>query len=228
MNFFDSFDTLLLLMEIKYLGHASFLIKSKEAKLVTDPFDPSMVGLRFPKVEADIVTISHHHRDHDQVKLVDGDPLVLDWPGQFEKKGIRVSGFRSFHDKKNGADRGEVIIYKIEADNISILHCGDLGVVPDDNFLDAIGEVDLLLVPVGGEVTIDSSEAIELIKKVEPAIVIPMHYNHAKINQQIFGRLFPVSEFLKKIGAENIVPMPKLIVKKEELEEEMKVVVLET
>ena len=87
-------------MDIKYLGHSSFFIKGKEAKLVTDPFDPKMVGMRFPKVEADIVTVSHNHPDHNQIGLVQGTPLIIDWPGQFEKKGMRVSGYKSFHDKK--------------------------------------------------------------------------------------------------------------------------------
>ena len=153
-------------MDIKYLGHSSFLIKAKEAKLVTDPFDPAMVGLKYPKTEADIVTISHHHRDHDYTSQISGDPLIIDFPGEFEKKGLRVFGFQTFHDKKRGVDRGENTIYKLEDGGISLLHCGDLGLVPDDSFIDQLGEVDILLVPVGGFYTIDASEAVELIKKI--------------------------------------------------------------
>ena len=93
-------------MDIKYLGHASFFIKSKEAKLVTDPFDPQMVGLKFPKIEADIVTVSHHHKDHDQAQLVSESPLVIDSPGEYEKKGLRVFGYKTYHDKKKGLERG--------------------------------------------------------------------------------------------------------------------------
>ncbi|OGK23535.1 hypothetical protein A3A46_04385 [Candidatus Roizmanbacteria bacterium RIFCSPLOWO2_01_FULL_37_13] len=214
-------------MDIKYLGHASFFIKSKEAKLVTDPFDPQMVGLKFPKIEADIVTVSHHHKDHDQAQLVSESPLVIDSPGEYEKKGLRVFGYKTYHDKKKGLERGENTVYKIEAEGVSILHCGDLGLVWDDAFIDTLGEVDVLLVPVGGFYTIDASEAVELVKKIEPSIVIPMHYNQPKLNQQNFGKLLPVAEFLKKIGAENSSPIPKLTVKKEELLEEMKVVVME-
>ncbi len=210
-------------MEIKYLGHSSFLIKTKEAKLVTDPFDPKMVGIKFPKVEADIVTISHDHKDHNQVQLVtalEGNvKLVIYLPGEFEKKGIRVFGFSSFHDDKKGEERGENILYKIEADGVSVLHCGDLGFVPDDSFVDLVGGVDVLMIPVGGVYTINADQATQFIKKIEPSIVIPMHYGSNKLAQ--------VSEFLKKMGVEKLVPIPKLVVKPEELEEELKVVLLD-
>lgn len=218
-------------MEIKYFGHSSFQIKTREGRLVTDPFDPEMVGLRFPKTEADIVTISHHHLDHDRAKMVnspvDGEKLVIDLPGEYEKNGIRVFGFKSFHDNKKGEERGENILYKIEAEAISVLHCGDLGVVLEDSFVDAIGGVDILLIPVGGFYTIDPAEAVELVKKFEPSLVIPMHYKTTKHNQKNFGSIAPVDEFLKKMGATSVVPIPKLVIKKEELEEEMKVILLE-
>ncbi len=219
-------------MEIKYLGHASFLIKTKTAKVVTDPFDSEMVGMKFPKVEADIVTISHHHRDHDQADLIPmpptgAPPLIIDMAGEFENRGVRIFGYKSFHDDKNGSERGENILYKFEAEGISILHCGDLGFIPDDSFLDSIGDVDILLVPTGGFFTVDSSQAAELVKKIEPSIVIPMHFNQPKLNQKNFGQLEKVEEFTKKFGLEKPTPLPKLVYKKEEGEEEMKVVVLE-
>ncbi|KKR68678.1 MAG: Zn-dependent hydrolase [Microgenomates group bacterium GW2011_GWA2_40_6] len=220
-------------MEIKYLGHSSFLIKTKTTKLVTDPFDSELVGLKFPKTEADIITISHHHKDHDQAKLVQSSttgnqpPLIIDMPGEFEKMGIRIFGFQSFHDKTKGSERGENILYKFEAEGISVLHCGDLGFIPEDSFIDLIGEVDILLVPVGGFYTINADEAAELVKKIEPAVIIPMHYNHPKLNQKNFGQLTTVNEFTKKFGIENLAPIQKLVYKKEEIEQEMKVVVLE-
>ena len=230
MNFLGSFAILVTLMEIKYLGHASFLIKTKTAKVVTDPYDAKMVGLKFPKVEADIVTVSHQHEDHNQWKQVAGSegstPLVIDMAGEFEKMGVRIFGYKSFHDDKAGAERGEDILFKIEAEGMTVLHCGDLGLVPEDSFIDSIGDVDVLMVPTGGFYTIDSAQVEALVKKVEPSIVIPMHYNHKGLNQKAFGKLEPVTEFTKKFGAENITPLPKLIVKKEETEEEMKIVVL--
>lgn len=213
-------------MEIKYLGHSSFLIKSKEAKLVTDPFDEKIVGLSFPKTDADIVTVSHGHADHNKVSNVGGEPLIIDWPGQFEKKGIRVFGFQSFHDKQKGAERGVINIYKIEVEGISIVHCGDLAVIPDDSILDEIGDVGVLMVPVGGMHALNANEAIELIKELEPSIVIPMHYNTSKLNQENFKELIGVEEFLKKISQESVQPVDKLVVKKEDINETMRVVVM--
>lgn len=218
-------------MEIKYLGHSSFLIKTKTAKVVTDPYDSEMVGLKFPKTEADVITVSHNHKDHNQIKNVSGingvDPLIIDMPGEFEKIGVRIFGFQYYHDKTKGSERGENILYKFEAEGLSVLHCGDLGVIPEESFLETIGEVDILMVPVGGFYTIDADEAVQLVKRIEPAIVIPMHYNSDKLNQKNFNKLTPVSDFTKKFGLDNPIPLPKLVYKKEEIEQEMKVVVLE-
>lgn len=212
-------------MEIKYLGHSSFLLKTKDARLVTDPFDSS-IGITFPKTEADIVTISHKHADHNNLKAISGDPLVVDWPGEFEKNGMRIFGYKWYHDDKKGAERGENILYKIEAEDISILHCGDIGSVPPEEFIEEIGNVDIMLVPVGGVYTVDASTAFQLAKKVDPHIIIPMHFNNEKLNKETYGKLSPLSEFLKLVGSE-AAPVDKLVIKKEDFgEEELKVVVL--
>ena len=213
-------------MEIKYLSHSSFLIKTKDAKIVMDPFDPKFTGIKFSKQEADIVTISHAHKDHSHIDLIEGEPLVLTWPGQFEKKGVRIWGFSSFHDKVEGKERGENVMYKLESEGISILHCGDLVAVLTDAQLDEVGDVHILLVPVGGTYTITADEAIHLIKKVEPAIVIPMHYGRLGVAE--LSDLAPLDEFLKKMGIAQAEPLEKLVVKKEDFDIDvaMRVVVL--
>lgn len=215
-------------MDIKYLGHSSFQIKTKEARVVTDPYE-SGIGMKFPKTEADIVTISHHHGDHNNVKGIAGDPLVIDWPGEFEKQGVRIFGYKSYHDKEKGAKRGENNLYKFEAEGIAVLHCGDLGFVPDDAFVDNIGIVNILMIPVGGFYTIDPDEAVSLIKKVEPHIVIPMHYNHPSLKQETFGELATLQTFLEKMGATDVAPVPKLTVKADEFNDDdnTKIVVLD-
>lgn len=212
-------------MEIKYLSHSSFLIKTKDAKIVMDPFDPKFVGLKFSKQEADIVTISHSHKDHSHTELIEGTPLILTWPGQFEKKGVRIWGISSFHDKVEGKERGENIMYKCESEGISILHCGDLATPLTDAQLDEVGDVHILMIPVGGKYSLSSDEAIALIKKIEPSIVIPMHY--ATAGSAIEG-LAPLDEFLKKMGIAGVEPLEKLVVKKEEFDVDtaMRVVVL--
>lgn len=213
-------------MDIKYLGHSSFLIKSKNTKIVTDPFDPKMVGLPFPKQEADIITVSHHHKDHDNVSAINGTPVIIDWPGEFEVKGIRIFGYQTYHDKKQGAERGEVVVYKYEMEDMSLLHCGDIGLVPDTSFIDAIGNVDILLIPVGGVYTIDPSEAARLVQKIDPSLVIPMHYNRENMNQDNFGQLARVDDFIKEMGGEVQRVEQKITVKKDDLKEETRVVVL--
>ncbi len=212
-------------MEIKYLGHASFLIKTKEAKLVTDPYDSS-IGIHFPKTEADIVTVSHQHADHNNLKGIAGEPLIIDWPGEFEKKGIRVFGYQWYHDEKKGEQRGMNTLYKIEADDINVLHCGDIGVLPNDALYEEIGNIDVLLVPTGGFYTIDEQQAAQMVKKIDPSIVIPMHYNHDKLDQSTFGKLSKLDAFLKQMGVDTPAPVDKLALKKEDLGDEIKVVVM--
>ncbi len=213
-------------MDIKYLGHASFFIKTKNARLITDPFDPK-IGLKFAKTEADVVTVSHQHPDHNNVALVNSNPLIIDWPGEFEKLGIRISGFSTYHDKTKGSERGENTVYKIEAEGVSVLHCGDLGLIPDDSFIEQLGVVNVLMVPVGGFYTIDANEAVSLIKKIDPSIIIPMHFGRPELDQATFGKLTPLEDFLKKMGAEAVAPVNKLTLKEGDFTEDTKVVVME-
>ena len=214
-------------MEIKYLGHSSFFIKTKTAKVVTDPFDPQMVGLKFPKTEADIVTVSHSHSDHNYRAGVKEGTLFLDWPGEYEKQEVRVRGYSSFHDNKQGADRGENILFKIEAENISVLHCGDLGHMLDDATVELIGAVDVLIIPTGGIYTIGAEEAVKIVQEVEPSIVVPMHFGRPELNPATFKDLAPVETFLKAFGAKDTQTIDKLTIKKEDINpEDMHVVVL--
>lgn len=213
-------------MQLKYLGHSSFLIKSKDAKVVTDPFDPKAVGLKFSKQEADIVTLSHGHADHNHIAGVSAEALIVDWPGEYEKMGVRISGFATYHDQEKGAQRGENTIFKIEADEVSILHCGDLGHVLTDELVDEIGDVDILLIPVGGFYTIDSEEALKVIQKIEPAIIIPMHFNREGLDQKGYGQLTGLDEFIKVYGSAPAETLDVLNIKKDDVPEETKFIVL--
>lgn len=215
-------------MDIKYFGHASFFLKGKTGSVVTDPYEPEMVGLKFPKdATSSIVTVSHEHEDHNRRELVAGDPLIINIAGEYEKDKIKVTGWQVFHDKESGAKRGKNILYKIIMDEISILHCGDLGHTLSDELVDEIGPVDVLLIPVGGIFTIGAEDAAKVVHEVEPSIVIPMHYNSPKLNQKIFAELAGVDEFLQKMDTAASEPVKKLTLKKEDLGQEMKVVVME-
>lgn len=214
-------------MEIKYIAHSSFVIKSKTATVVTDPY--ANLGIKYPKTEADIVTVSHQHDDHNNVSGVDGTPLICDWPGEFEAKEVAIRGFNTFHDAENGVKRGKNIMYKIVTESISILHCGDLGHDLTDEQIDAIGAIDILCIPIGGIYTIDPQMAVHIVKKIEPALVIPMHYANPRLDKKVFGELRSVSDFLALMGQTGVIALPKLVVKREDIatESNAKVVVLE-
>lgn len=214
-------------MEISYLGHSSFRIKTKTASIVTDPFSPEMVGFKFPKTEADIVTISHHHPDHDYLAGVGGEPFVIDLPGEYETKGVFIFGYPSFHDKKGGSERGNNIIYLIEAEGLKVAHLGDLGDVPSDEVMEEIIGVDVLMIPVGGKFSLNPQEATELISKIEPLLVIPMHFKAEGINEEHFRELSPLEKFLSEFGTEQAERLDKLSVSKDKLPEETKIIILE-
>lgn len=164
-------------MDITYLGHSSFHIKGKEASIVTDPFDPEKVGIRYPKVEATIVTVSHDHDDHNKASLVQNVKKVISGPGEYEIEGISIIGLPTFHDGKKGEERGRNTIYVYEIDGLRLLHLGDLGHQLLEETLNLLGEIDVLMIPVGGHYTVDAKEAAEIVHSVEPKIIIPMHYN---------------------------------------------------
>ena len=211
-------------MEISHLGHSSFKLKGKDSILVTDPFDPEYLGLKFPKVAADIVTISHFHKDHDYKAGIEGTPIIIEGPGEYEVKGVKILGIPTFHDNSHGADRGENTIYRIWMDGVSIVHCGDLGHKIEEKLLEMLDGVDVVMVPVGGVYTIDASVAAEVASQLESKIIIPMHYNVAGLKE---SNLSDVSIFLKQIGKEAVLPVAKLTISKDRLPTETQVVVLE-
>lgn len=213
-------------MDIIYLGHSSFRVQSKVGSLVTDPFDPSMLGIKFPKVSADVITISHDHKDHNQSVLVDDARKVISSPGEYEIGGISIIGIPSFHDDQKGELRGSNLIYVFEVDGYRIVHLGDLGYVLSDSEVSALGDVDILMIPVGGTYTIGPDEAESVVRKIEPSIIIPMHYGSEDLNQEDFSALVSVEEFTKKIGFP-VETVNKLTLKDgQPLGEEQKIVLL--
>lgn len=214
-------------MDITYLGHSSFKLRGKQATLVTDPYGSS-IGLSFPKhVEADIVTVSHDHEDHNAVRFVEGNPFIVSGPGEYEIKGVGVVGFGVYHDDQKGEKRGKSTIFRIELDGLSIVHLGDLGHEMSAAQVDSLDGVDILLIPVGGVYTIDASAAAKIVGEVEPKIVIPMHFNRPDLDQKMFAGLAGVDAFLKEMGKTDVSPQPKFVITKDKLPEEMQVVVLE-
>lgn len=216
-------------MDIIYLGHASFKIRTKSAVIVTDPFDPKMVGLKYPLVEADIVTVSHGHADHNAVDRVTGVRKVIQGPGEYEVSGVSILGYSSFHDKELGATRGKNTIYVFEADGLRFAHLGDLGHVLSDELVNQMGEIDVLMIPVGGFFTIGPKEASDVVSKIDPYFVLPMHYKVDGLNPQISEKLESVDSFIKEIGMP-VENMPKFSIRREDIIEDQgsKVIVLNT
>jgi len=209
-------------MEIFPLGHSSFRLRGKQATLITDPFGESGLLVKFPKhMEADIVTISHEHEDHNAADLVGGTPFVIRGPGEYEIKGVSVIGVTSFHDDQQGAARGKNTMYRIEMDGIKIVHLGDLGHVLSSAQVDQIDGVDILIVPIGGTYTVDAEKAAQIISDIEPRIIIPMH--DARSNKDLAS----VEIFLKQMNKEGVVAVPKLTVSRDKLPAEVQIVVLE-
>lgn len=162
-------------MTIEYLGHSCFrLTESTGTTVVCDPYGD--VGYDMPQTTADAVTVSHHHYDHDNTAAVEGKPVIIDAECSYELSGVDVSAVKSFHDGQRGKARGENVIFKFRMDGIDVCHLGDLGEACSAELIDLILPVNVLLIPVGGNYTIDAEMAKEYVDRIMPDIVIPMHY----------------------------------------------------
>jgi len=223
--------------KIYWAGQSCFQIsvsnsKDHSADIVIDPYNEEAVGLKLPNLSADILLVTHDHPDHNNIKDVKparaggGTPFVIQGPGEYEVKEVFVQGIPSFHDDKEGKEKGQNTIYVIEAEDMRFCHLGDLGQKQlTDEQLEKIDGIDVLMIPVGGEYTIDSPGAQKIISQIEPKIVIPMHYNLPKLKL----KLDEVSKFLKTMGKPSVAPIDKLVVKDSTLPKEgaMEIVVLQ-
>ncbi len=214
-------------MYLTWLGHSSFKLQDKIGPdgmvVVTDPFDPAVVGLKMPSLEADIVTISHDHQDHNYLKAIRKEPFVINAAGEYEVRGVFIEGVDSWHDAKDGAERGGNLIYRIEIDDVSVTHLGDLGGTLNTKQLERLEGTDILLIPIGGKYTIDARQAVEVINQVEPRIVIPMHYQTPGVKIALDG----VDKFIKELGLKPTYEEKLKISKRELPAEDMELVILQ-
>jgi L-ascorbate metabolism protein UlaG (beta-lactamase superfamily) len=194
-------------MEITWLGHSCFLIRGKEKNIITDPCHPDL-GYRLGEPEADIATLSHFHPGHSYIEGVANEPKQIKSPGEYEIGGVFITGVATFHDDKKGELKGKNTIYVIEMDGITLCHLGDLGHPMGPNLVEELGEVDILFLPVGEVSTIPVDTAVEIVRQLEPPIVIPMHYK----TEAFTGNLSLVDKFLDKMRIKWIESKPKLSV----------------
>ncbi len=210
-------------MDVTWLGQSCFRLRGKNAAVITDPYPPSL-GLKLPRQEADLVTVSHDHENHNYTQAVRDGAFEITGPGEYEIAGVSVIGFPTFHDAEKGAKRGGNTVYLIEIDDVRICHLGDLGHALDDTDAEIVSSVDVLLVPVGGKTAITAAQAAEVVRQLEPRFVVPMHYATPGVKVELEG----IDRFLKEMAVTNFEPMPKLSVQATVSDEwETKVVVLE-
>lgn len=208
-------------MNITWYGHSCFRLSNKDVSLLIDPFSKE-IGLRPPKINDQIVLVTHNHYGHNNTSGIADDVFLINGPGEYEVKGVQIKGIQSFHDKSNGQERGLNTIYRIKMEEIKLVHMGDFGEEKlSKEQISEIGDVDILMIPVGGVYTIDYKEAVQIINQIQPKIVIPMHYKIPGLKLDIDGP----DKFLKEIGIkpEKIEKSYK-IQKKNLPTEEMKVV----
>lgn len=209
-------------MDITWYGQSCFRLRFKSVTLITDPYHAD-IGLKLPRQKADIVTVSHDHPDHAYTRGVSGDFRVFTGPGEYERQGVFLFGIPTFHDRRNGRDRGPNTVFLIEADDLSICHLGDLGHVPTQAQVEQLNAVDVLLIPVGGGPTLNAGEAAEVVSLLQPRYVIPMHYQLPGLKI----KLDPVTKFLQAMGAAKATPQEGLRVLPTAEPQETQIVVLE-
>jgi L-ascorbate metabolism protein UlaG (beta-lactamase superfamily) len=212
-------------MVITWYGQSCFKIVSEGLTIVIDPFQKE-IGLRPPAFAADIVLSTHgQHNDHNNVDAISGNPFIITGPGEYEVKGVSIFGVESFHDDKEGQERGLNTIFSIETEELKLCHFGDFGQNElSDAQSESINGPDVIFVPVGGNYTIGGTRAANLVNQMEPKIVIPMHFKIPGLAKDI--DIEPVDRFLKEMGAGKKEAVDKLAIKKKTLPEQMEIVVM--
>ncbi len=210
-------------MEINWLGRSCFRIKGKQATIITDPFSIE-TGLNFSRMTADIISLSHIKPEEAGLEKIGGEPYIVHGPGEYEVRNVLIIGLACYQDEARGSLRGKNTAYVFDTEELSICHLGSLGHMLTDAQIETIGNVDILFVPAGGNVTMTAAQASRLIRTIEPKIVIPMLYK-----TQATGLEFePIDKFLNETGAQNINSQPKLNITKNSLPISTQVVLLDS
>jgi len=212
-------------MDITYLGHSSFRIKSKQTVIITDPYAFDALGKPYPgKIASDIVTISCDLKEFNNSSAIDGSPYVISGPGEYEIKGIGIIGYGFYQKAEQNEKQVKNTVYRMDIEGMNVVHLGNLDHVLTDEKIDHLGSVDILCIPVGGHTSIGPKDAAAMIKEISPSIIIPMQYKCAGFDTGVFEHLHPVTDFLSNIALQIPQPIEKLSVQKESISEEPQVV----
>ncbi len=210
-------------MEIVWYGHSCFrFIERGMAAVVTDPFDNEIVGFEPLKLRADIVTVSHDAPGHNFVNAVKGVLHKLTGAGEYEIGGVFITGVQTDANHKKGVDKPNNTLFLFDFDGLTIAHLGDLSQVPSQSEVEALGTVNIALVPVGSGNGLNAAKAAEVVSLLEPNIVIPMHY----ASQSGKLDLDPLSKFLKEMGITTHETVPSLKINRSSLPDETRVIIL--
>lgn len=194
-------------MDITWFGHSCFRIKGKDVVIVTDPCSPD-TGYMLPKMQADMVTISHPHPGHAYLEAMQEGYKAIKGPGEYEIKDAYVTGIPSYHDAEQGTKSGKNTIYIFEIEGVTLCHLGDLGHTLSPEITGELGNINVLFIPIGGGATIAANVAADLVRNINPGFVVPMTYKTAAEKSELD---FP-EKFLKELGIKELEVQPKLVV----------------
>ena len=178
-----------ILMEITWHGHSCFSVESANYRIILDPY--MMDTYPALHVESDMVLCSHGHADHNNVSAVAIRNNSAENPFTIDKVD-------TFHDEENGKLRGKNVMHILRAEELTLVHCGDLGHFPTSEQLDAISNVDALLIPVGGFFTIDAAIAKRIVDAANPRVVVPMHFRHGEHGYPQIGILDDFTDLFQR------------------------------
>lgn len=205
-------------MEISWHGLSCFsLTESNMATIVTDPYGEDL-GLPALHLEADVVTVSHNAAGHNNLKAVTGYEYALDGPGEYEIGSVFVTGVSTAQDATSTPN----VLFMFNYDGVTVAHLGDMDNVPTQTQIEALEEIHVLLLPVGGGKSLNAAQAAELVSMLEPNIVVPMHYQIPGLEVELDG----VERFLNEMGVSDPVEDSSLTVSSGNLSDETEVIVL--
>ena len=214
-------------MDLSWLGHACFRLRGRDVTIISDPYESD--GLGFPPLalRADVVTISNDHPHHAGLSGIEGRPRVLRGPGEYEIGGALIWGVRTARPADAAGSRPvKNTAFIVQLEDLTVCHLGDLARAPlSAEELTHIKDADVLLVPVGGNCTINASQAAEVVAQVEPKLIVPMHYATDETRGQL--ALDEVERFCKELGATEATPRPRLSITPTSLPAEPTVVLME-
>ncbi len=212
-------------MEITWYGHFCFrMMERGMAAVVCDPFDHKIVGYDSLKLKADIVTVSIDNAEHNFTSSVKGDPHLISGPGEFEIGGVFITGVQTNGHAKKSEDEPRNTLYVFDYNGLTVAHFGQIDRVPTQAEVEALGPVNIALIPVGDATSLNAAKAAEVISLIEPNIVIPMHY--ATDGSQV--KLDELNKFLKEMGISETEHVPMLkMTSSTSLPEETRVIVLD-